>query len=491
MKEFHVYKDIRQRTNGEIYLGVVGPVRTGKSTFIRRFMEHMVLVRMEDGPQKQRTRDELPQAGSGRMIMTTEPKFIPTEAASVSLEDGTSVKIRMIDCVGFMAEGAVGEKQEEAERLVRTPWFDHEIPFSQAAEIGTQKVIEEHSTLGIVVTTDGTIGELSREAYLAPEEKTVNELKKLKKPFVVLLNSREPLEERAQVLAKQLKEKYQVSVLPMNCEKLGSSDILRLLEELLMEFPIHEIFFQIPDWMKVLPMSHPLKQKVIRLAKTILNDVSCMKDAERMGRTELPEEMKCLQTEKLSLDSGQITYSMTMKPEVYFRVLTECVGMPITSEEQLLQTLKAYAQIRDQYSKVRSAMESVEQKGYGVVTPDRGQILLDEPQVMRHGNRYGVKMKATAPSVHMIRSMVETEIAPIVGSEQQAQDLIEYIKKNATERDGGIWETNIFGKSIEQIVDDGISAKINQMTDDCQQKLQDAMEKIINDSNGGMICIII
>ncbi len=491
MQEFHVYKDIRQRTNGEIYLGVVGPVRTGKSTFIRRFMEHMVLPHMEEGPQKQRTRDELPQAASGKMIMTTEPKFIPTEAADIRLEDGAEVKVRLIDCVGFMVDGATGDKQDETERLVHTPWFEHEIPFSKAAELGTQKVIEEHSTLGILVTTDGTISDFPREAYAAPEQKTVSELKKLKKPFIVLLNSREPLEEKTQTLAKKLREMYGVCVMPVNCEQLSTTDILMIMEKLLLEFPAREICYQLPDWMKILPMGHPLKNMVIQLAKETLKEITFMKDGERMQRRSLPEQMKSFRIDNMDLASGSITYSVMMKPEIYFSVLSEFVGFTIHSEEQLMETLKEYAVIREQYNKVKAAMDSVGQKGYGVVTPDRGQILLDEPQVMRHGNRYGVKMKATAPSIHMIKSMVETEIAPIVGSEQQALDLISYIKHNAAESEQGIWETNIFGKSIEQIVDDGISAKINQMTDDCQQKLQDAMEKIINDSNGGMICIII
>lgn len=491
MNEFHVYKDIRQRTNGEIYLGVVGPVRTGKSTFIRKFMECMVLPHMEEGPKKQRTRDELPQAASGRSIMTTEPKFIPTEAASVQLEDGVEVKVRLIDCVGFMVEGAAGQEQDERERLVHTPWFDHEIPFGQAAELGTRKVIEEHSTIGVVMTTDGSIGEIPREAYQIPEQKTVEELKKLKKPFIVLLNCREPLEAPAQSLAARLAGEYGVSVLPVSCERLSRNDILRIMEELLLEFPAREVCWRMPDWMKILPAKHPMKQMALQTAKSVLEQITCMKDAEKARRGELPVQLKELRLDGMDLAAGTVTYSFVTEPSVYFQVISELAGFTINSEKQLMEVLREYASMQGQYGKLKAAMESVNQKGYGVVTPERGQILLDEPQVMRHGNRYGVKMKATAPSIHMIRSMVETEIAPIVGSEQQARDLIEYIRKNASQSADGIWETNIFGKSIEEIVDDGISAKISQMTDDCQQKLQDAMEKIINDSNGGMICIII
>ncbi len=491
MKEFQVYQDISQRTNGDIYLGVVGPVRTGKSTFIRRFMEQMVLPHMEEGPQKQRTRDELPQAGSGKMIMTTEPKFIPTEAASIRLEDKSSVRIRLIDCVGYLVDGAAGGGEGDAERLVKTPWSDQEIPFSQAAETGTKKVIEEHSTLGIVVTTDGSIGELAREAYEVPEEKTVSELKKLKKPFVIVLNCKEPFQENTKALAGQLEERYGVSVLPMNCERLGTSDIMRILEELLFEFPVREIFFELPEWMKILPAGHPLMQEAIRAAAEILGQTEWMKDQESAAKISLPEPMEEVRPAGMDLACGRITLEMVMKPGVYYHVLSECVGMEISSQKELMDTLKAYAQVREQYGRIRTALDSVSQRGYGVITPDRSQITLDEPQVVRHGNRYGVKMRAEAPSVHLIRSTVETEIAPIVGSEQQAKDLISYIKGNAAQGDAGIWDTNIFGKSIEQIVEDGISAKINQMTDDCQQKLQDAMEKIINDSSGGMICIII
>lgn len=491
MKDFHVYRDIRQRTNGEIYLGVVGPVRTGKSTFIRKFMEHTVLPFMEDGPKKQRTRDELPQAASGKIIMTTEPKFVPTEAAAVQLEEGVQVKVRLIDCVGYMVEGAAGHEGEDGERLVHTPWFDHEIPFRQAAQIGTQKVIAEHSTIGVLVTTDGSIGDIPREAYKAPEEQTAAELKKLKKPFIVLLNCREPQAKKSQELAAKLREAYQVSVLAVNCEQLSQSDILRILEELLLEFPAKELCFELPDWVKMLPASHPVKQAAIQTARDTLDQISFMKDAEPARKRELPDVFEQLRLDGMDLANGSATYCFVPKPSVYYQVISELAGFSISSQKQLMEALREYASVKEQYAKLKTAMESVKQKGYGVVTPQREQILLDEPQVMRHGNRYGVKMKATAPSVHMIRSMVETEIAPIVGSEQQAKDLIDYIRKNAAESPEGIWETNIFGKSIEEIVEDGISAKINQMTDNCQQKLQDAMEKIINDSNGGMICIII
>lgn len=491
MKEFHIYKDIRQRTNGEIYLGVVGPVRTGKSTFIRRFMEEMVIPHMEDGPGKQRTRDELPQAASGKSVMTTEPKFIPTEAAKVRLEDGTEMKARLVDCVGFMIPGAAGHEEDEKERLVHTPWFDYDIPFTKAAELGTRKVIEEHSTIGIVVTTDGTVTELPREAYLQAEEKTIEELKKHRKPFIVILNTKSPCSAEAKKLVKTMEEQYRVTVMAQNCAAMDLEDINLMLQKILLEFPVCQVDFETPGWFEVLEMTNPVKSEVADFAKRILDKISCMRDAKVVFEEAVPEEVRRFVLEEMDLAEGRIVYEISLKDELYFKMISEYAGFPVTGQPQLLAILNEYAGLRTQYRKVQSAMESVEQKGYGVVTPDRRQIRLDEPVVVRHGNRYGVRMKATAPSVHMIQSMVETEIAPIVGSEQQAKDLVDYIQSAAKETEDGIWSTNIFGKSIEQIVEDGMSAKINQMTDSCQQKLQDALSKIINDSNGGMICIII
>ena len=452
MKEFHIYKDIRQRTNGEIYLGVVGPVRTGKSTFIRRFMEEMVIPHMEDGPAKTRSKDELPQAASGKNIMTTEPKFIPTEAAKIFLEDKTEMKIRLIDCVGFLIPGAFGATEEEKERLVHTPWFDYDIPFSQAAELGTRKVIEEHSTVGIVVTTDGSVTGIERAAYEEAEKKTIEELKKHQKPFVVVLNTKTPYTLAVKQLTKKLQEMYKVTVMPMDCASMDLEDISQLMKKILFEFPVCQVDFETPGWFDVLELSSPVKKAVIEFAKKVMNQISCMRD---------------------------------------FSLASECAGFSLTSQKQLFDALAEYAGLRSQYQKVQSAMESVAQKGYGVVTPERKQINISEPIVVRHGSRYGVRMKATAPSIHMIQSMVETEIAPIVGSEQQAKDLVDYIESAAQKEQDGIWNTNIFGKSIEQIVEDGMNAKINQMTDSCQQKLQDALKKIINDSNGGIVCIII
>lgn len=491
MDNFNVYSDIKERTGGEIYIGVVGPVRTGKSTFIKRFMELMVLPDMEDEHAKERTRDELPQSAAGKTIMTTEPKFIPKEAAQIALSDGIDAKVRLIDCVGFMVEGAAGHIENDAERLVKTPWFDTEIPFTEAAEIGTRKVITDHSTIGLVITTDGSFGDIKRGSYTAAEEKTVKELKALKKPFLILLNSMRPYSDETKATARQMEEKYGVEVMPVNCEQLKKDDIKNILEEVLKEFPVTEMDFRIPKWMEILPKDHWLKNKVIQSAKEMLKKTDHMRDVERAAPAEPDEAVRRMKITSMKMADGSVQIEVDVDDSHYYQILSEYVGVPIEGEYQLMQTLKNLASMQQEYEKVNNAMCQVRLKGYGVVTPNRSEIVLDEPQLIKHGNKYGVKMKAQAPSVNLIKAHIETEIAPIVGSEQQAADLIEYIKQNAKDSDEGVWSTNIFGKSIEQIVDDGIQAKISQLTEDCQMKLQDTLQKIINDSNGGMICIII
>lgn len=491
MEQYSVYKDIEARTGGEIYLGVVGPVRTGKSTFIKRFMELLVLPAIENEHLKNQTRDELPQSSGGKTIMTTEPKFIPKEAAEILLDDETQVKIRLIDCVGFMVEGAAGHIENQQERLVKTPWYEEPIPFTRAAEIGTRKVITDHSTIGLVVTTDGSIGDLKREVYIPAEEKTVQELKGLGKPFVILLNSVKPYSDETGKLAEVLSQKYGVSVLPVNCEQLKREDILRILNQVLKEFPVTQVRFSIPGWLEILSADHWLKAKVIRLARQILEKISQMKDVAASMPDTLEEGIKEVRLGRMDLSDGTVDVDFQMDEHFYYQILSDYAGLPIEGEYQLMQTLSSLAAMKKEYEKFQNAISQVRLKGYGVVTPERSEIVLDDPQVVRHGNRYGVKMRAEAPSINMIKAHIETEIAPIVGSEQQAEDLISYIKKNAGESEDGIWSTNIFGKSIEQIVEDGIQAKVSQVTEECQMKLQDTLQKIINDSNGGMICIII
>ena len=491
MEMYSVYRDIKARTGGEIYLGVVGPVRTGKSTFIKRFMELMVLPGMEDEHVRTQTRDELPQSAAGKMIMTTEPKFIPKEAAQIRLDDTASAKVRLIDCVGFMVDGAAGHVENDSERLVKTPWFDYQIPFTKAAEIGTRKVITDHSTIGLVVTTDGSIGDIRRAAYVPAEEQAIEELKGLGKPFLVLLNSVKPYSDETEKLAGEMEEKYGVSVLPVNCEQLRKEDIFRILQMVLNEFPVTQLNFKIPKWMEILPSDHWLKAGVIAAVKELMGRVTQMKDVAAALASAAAEAVRGMKTDRMDLSDGTVDVAVDVDDGYYYQILSDYVGLPIGGEWQLMQTLGTLAKMKKEYDKVQNALSQVRLRGYGVVTPEKSEIILDEPQVIRHGNKYGVKMRAEAPSINMIKAHIETEIAPIVGSQQQAEDLIAYIKQNAAESEDGIWKTNIFGKSIEQIVEDGIQAKVAQLTEDCQVKLQDALQKIINDSNGGMICIII
>ncbi len=491
MEKFDVYKDISARTGGEIYIGVVGPVRTGKSTFIKRMMELLVLPGMEDVHSKEQAMDELPQSSNGKTITTTEPKFIPRDAARIQVTDGVAISVRMIDCVGYMVNGAIGHMEGEKERLVKTPWFDGEIPFTQAAETGTRKVIADHSTIGIVVTTDGSFGDLPRENYLDAEEKTVSELKRLGKPFLLLLNCRKPYSEDARALALSLSEKYGISAIPVNCEQLKREDVLRILEGVLEEFPVTQIDFQIPKWLEILPHSHWMKTKTVEMARAILGQVNWMKDAGRWALESLPEFVREVRLTQKDLSNGKIRLEIVTDPSYYYQVISDYAGMPIRGEYELFKTFVDLARKKEEFETIGKAMEAVKGQGYGVVTPGRSQIHLEEPQVIRHGGKYGVRMKASAPSIHLIRSSIETEIAPIVGNEQQANDLISYIKSSGAEDPDRIWDANIFGKSVEQIVEDGIQSKINQMTQQCQQKLQDTLQKIINDSNGGLICIII
>ena len=491
MENFHVYRDIEARTGGEIYIGVVGPVRTGKSTFIKRFMETMVLPKLPDGHKKTLTRDELPQSAAGKMIMTTEPKFIPKEAAEIHLEDGIHAKIRLVDCVGFMVDGAVGHEENGEERLVKTPWFDHEIPFTYAAEIGTRKVIRDHSTIGIVITGDGSFGELGRNDYADAEARIIRELKEIGKPFIVLLNSVKPFGEEAKEMAGNMEELYGVTVQPVNCEQLKESDVKMILMNVLKEFPVQKLDFYIPKWMEILPDEHPLKMTAIEHARSILTNVDQMKDMkEEILRADGNSRVSDIVIRKTEMADGTVSVEILMDYDCYYEVISEYTGIPVKDEYVLFHTLAKLSDMQGEYEKVKLALSQVRAKGYGIVMPDKSEIVLSEPELIKHGNKFGVKIHAQAPSINLIKAQIETEIAPIVGSEQQANDLISYIKNNEATEDG-VWETNIFGKSVEQIVTDGMQTKISQMTEDCQSKLQDTLQKIINDSNGGMICIII
>ena len=489
-KEYDLYKDIQLRCGGEIYIGVVGPVRTGKSTFIKRFMDLMVLPNMVESYEKERAVDELPQSAGGKTITTTEPKFIPKEAAKLSLGDGIEARVRLIDCVGYMVEGASGHMEDDAERMVKTPWYAEEIPFTQAAEIGTRKVINDHSTIGIVITCDGSFGDIPRENYLAAEERTIKELKKLKKPFVVILNTAKPYGEEAARQAREIENQYGVSVMPVNCEQLKKEDIHQILENILYEFPLTMIEFYMPKWVEMLPANHKMKVDLIGRVREIMQQYNCIRDVKNNPVTlEGPFIKKC-KMDSIDMADGCIKVWLDVDDAYYYEMLSDMVGENIDNEYHLLSVLKEMARMKKEYVKVLHAIDSVRQKGYGVVTPERDEIRLDKPEVIRHGNKFGVKIRAESPSIHMIRANIETEISPIVGSEEQAQDLIRFIS-DSSQSEAGIWETNIFGKSVEQLVNDGITGKLTMIGDESQLKLQETMQKIVNDSNGGMVCIII
>lgn len=490
MKTVDLYKDIQARTNGEIYLGVVGPVRTGKSTFIKRFMDLMVLPEIEDEYAKSRTQDELPQSAQGKTIMTTEPKFIPKEAAKIKLDEDIQVLVRLIDCVGYMVEGAEGHIEGNTERLVKTPWSEQEISFTQAAEIGTRKVIHDHSTIGIVVTTDGSFSGIPRENYIAPEEKTIAELKRLGKPFVVILNSMKPYSDESTRIAEEISKKNNVRVISLNCQQIRKEDIHKILECVLKEFPVMEIEYFVPRWIETLPMSHPIKAEIIDKIRESSQSVRAIKDAvDEKISFESPYVCR-MKLDEVDLASGKIKVQLQIADKYYYEMISEMLGVTVENEYTLLSTVRELARKKEEYQKVENAMQSVKMSGYGVVMPTQNEIKLYEPEIVKHGNKFGVKIRSEAPSIHMIRAGIETEIAPIVGSEQQAKDLIEYIKDNSCEAEG-IWKINIFGKSVEQLVSDGINSKLSQIGEESQSKLQDTMQKVVNDSSGGMVCIII
>lgn len=486
---YDLYSDIQRRTGGEIYIGVLGPVRTGKSTFIKRFMDEMVLPNMEDEHALARAMDELPQSAGGKTITTTEPKFIPNEAAQIKLNGDVALKVRLIDCVGYMVDGAAGHLEEDRERMVKTPWFEEEIPFTQAAEIGTDKVMNDHSTIGVVVTTDGSFSELPRSSYIEAEEKTIHALQQIHKPFLVLLNSQKPYSEDAKRLAGELESKYHVTVLPVNCEQLKKEDINGILEHVLYEFPISAIEFYMPKWVEMLAADNRMKQEITEQVRGLMRDYDRIRDVLERPIELSGDYVKRCKTDGIRLDDGVIRVQLDVDEAYYYEMLSEMIGEPIRDEYQLIEKLKEFSTMQKEYSKVLQAVNMVRGKGYGVVTPEKEEIQLEKPELIRHGNKFGVKIKAISPSIHMIRANIETEIAPIVGSEQQAEDLVRYI--NQADMDANIWDTNIFGKTVEQLVNDGITAKVSAIGDESQLKLQDTMQKIVNDSNGGMVCIII
>ena len=449
----------------------------------------LALPAMEEGDRAE-MRDQLPLSGSGTLITTVEPKFIPKEAVQLNLGEDIPIWLRLIDCVGFLVPDATGNMENEKERMVKTPWFEEAIPFHQAAEIGTGKVISEHSTLGLVVTTDGSFGDIPRENFVEAEARTVEELKKQGKPFLILVNSQKPYKDETQKLTRELSEKYGATALAVNCDQLRADDIVKILECLLYEFPIRQIEFYIPKWVELLPLDDPVKAELLERIRELTAGLKYIRDVRKNTVKLECEYVKSTSVTQIDLASGEVRVRVEMKEKYYYRMVSDMTGVDIQGEYDLMRALRELSSMKKEYVRVQKAVESVRGCGYGVVIPEKEEITLDDPVVIRQGNKFGVKIRSASPSIHMIKANIETEIAPIVGTEQQAEELIAYIRESGRQ-EGGIWETNIFGKSVEQLVEDGIRTKIAQITEDSQVKLQESMQKIVNDSRGGIVCIII
>lgn len=486
---FNLYEDIKKRTNGEIYLGVVGPVRTGKSTFVKRFMDLCVIPEIADVNEKQRTIDELPQSSAGSTIMTTEPKFIPGESAAICMAGDIKIKVRAIDCVGFMVDGAMGAEENGRERMVNTPWVKDPVPFSMAAQIGTEKVIEEHSTIGVVVTTDGSFTGIERDNYIKAEQMAIDKLKKISKPFVIILNCVKPYAKESVQLAESMKEKYGVNVYALNCEQLRKEDVDRVISGILKEFPVSQLDFYAPAWVEVLESSHWLKTRIADAALEILDDINVMKDAYREWNNTC-EYIEKVDVRKVDMSTGKVEIEFKLSKDLYYKILSELTGTQINNEHELIDMIKSLSDKKNELGSFGDAISEVNLNGFGVVTPSKENIELDEPVVIKNGNKYGVKIKAKVPSINLLKTEIMVEIAPIVGSKNQADDLIEYIKGNMKYNPDGIWDTNIFGKTIEQIVSDGIYEKTHNMTAESMGKIGDTIEKVMNE-NSGLVCLIV
>ncbi len=486
-------KVLRGRTGGDIYLGVVGPVRTGKSTFIKNFMEKLIIPSIDSPYKQERAIDELPQSAAGKTIMTTEPKFVPNESVEVTLPGNVKMKTRLVDCVGYLVDEAMGHMEDDMPRMVKTPWSDESVPFEKAAEIGTRKVITDHSTIGIVVTTDGSITDISRESYVPAEERVVNELKELKKPFVIVLNSKYPDSDQAENLRQELQDKYSVPVIASDIQNLSENDITSIFERVLEEFPVSEIGFKLPLWFNMLDYNYPLKTEIVdtireKFSKDFsirqMNDV--IKDI--LDNTDI---FSNISVDSAKMEDGSVKLVMDIKPNVFFRVLSEKTNMEIHNECDVFKAIDDYSSIKKEYDKVKNALEEVRIKGYGIVSPQIDELTLEEPEIVKQGTKYGVKLKASAPSIHMIRADIETEVSPIVGSEKQSEDLVKYLLSEFENDPQQIWHSNIFGKSLHELVNEGLHNKLYKMPDEAQMKLQETLQRIINEGSSGLICIIL
>jgi stage IV sporulation protein A len=490
--EYSIYKDIAERTGGDIYIGVVGPVRTGKSTFIKRFMQSLVLPNIDDQYSKERAKDEMPQSAAGKTVMTTEPKFVPDEAVTVKFEDNISMRVKMIDCVGYIVSEALGTLENGQERMVNTPWQEEPMPFVQAAEYGTEKVIKDHSTIGVLVTTDGTVGEISRESYIPAEERVVAELKAIGKPFVIVLNSAEPSSDAAIALAYELEEKYNAPVALVSCVDLDFEDISHILELVLKEFPVGEIQFKIPSWIAALEGIHPVKSSLKVTVSKIAEGIKKIGDIKAsLDRLDENEFIESYAISEINLGNGIASISLNFSDELYYSVLSELTGFEISGESELIELLKDLSAMKAQYERVAEALSMTEEKGYGIVMPSKEELRLDAPEIIKQNGGYGVKLSASAESIHMIRANIKTEINPIVGTEQQSEEMVKYMLKEFEADPQELWNSNMFGKTLYELINDGLYSKLEHMPEDSRAKLSETLERIINEGSNGLICILL
>lgn len=492
MENYGLYEDIAKRTGGDIYVGVVGPVRCGKSTFITQFMQNLVVPNIEDKNTKQRTIDELPQSADGKTIMTTQPRFVPSKAAAIRVDDKVDMNVRMIDCVGYLIDGALGHEENQKERLVKTPWSDEEMPFEKAAELGTKKVIDEHSTIGIVLTTDGSITDIPRSSYVKAEERVVSELAAQNKPFVVVLNTKLPKSEDAKKLAKSLEAKYGVPVMPMDVLKLNQNNIDEIFEKILLEFPIKSLKIKMPKWMQALSFNHPIISNVVEEVKKFGENANKIGQIDKTNVAFLEsDDFEPVVVSSIKMGEGKVYFEVTPKPGLFYRVLSEQCDTEITDDFHLISYVKQLAHAKAEYDKIKLALADVKEKGYGVVMPNVEDMTLEDPEIVKQGNKFGVKLKASAPSLHIMSVDIETEVNPIVGSQAQSEEMVKYMMSEFEQNPKAIWETNMFGKSLSSLVKEGIDSKITLMPVEAQRKMRKTLGRIINEGKGGIICILL
>jgi len=492
LEKVDIFKDIAERTGGDIYLGVVGAVRTGKSTFIKKFMELVVIPNIENDSDRQRAQDELPQSAAGRTIMTTEPKFVPNQAVSIHVDDGLEVNIRLVDCVGYTVPGAKGYEDENGPRMINTPWYEEPIPFHEAAEIGTRKVIQEHSTIGVVITTDGTIGEIPRRDYIEAEERVINELKEVGKPFIMIINTVQPYHPDTEQLRQSLSEEHDIPVLAMSVESLRETDVYNVLREALFEFPVLEVNVNLPSWVMVLNEGHWLRQSYQEAVQETVKDIKRLRDVDRVvWQFSQYEFIDRASLAGIDMGQGVAEIDLYAPDELYDQILKEVVGVEIRGKDHLLKLMLDLSHAKTEYDQVSDALRMVKQTGYGVAAPALADMSLDEPEIIRHGSRFGVKLKAVAPSIHMIKVDVESTFEPIIGTEKQSEELVRYLMQDFEDDPLSIWNSDIFGRSLSSIVREGIQAKLSLMPENARYKLKETLERIINEGSGGLIAIIL